>query len=468
MPEMQIPKKLKPLLKPKRIKLIIGGRGSGKSQTVAQLCVMDAQTRGLKTACFREFQNSIDDSVYSLIKSCIEQMGVTGFDVQASRILQKGEDAFKFRGLARNPDAVKSMHGFKRFWVEEAQTISSRSLELLLPTLRETDSEIWFTANPGSRADPLSKEFIVPYERELLDNGYYEDDYIMIIVCNYSDNPFFPDVLEQQRLRDLETKSRALYSHIWEGQFYDEVENSIIPADWFDAAIDAHKKLGFKPSGAVIAAYDPSDEGADAKGYACRHGSVVLDVTDNDSGDITEGTAWAVNRALSHGADWFVWDADGMGVAVKSQVGQLLDGRKVDYAMFRGSESPENPDAEYISDSERRKTNKDTFANKRAQYYVKLRDRFYNTYRAVTKGDYIDPDLMISISGDIKSLDRLRAEVCRIPQKLNNNGKIQIMSKIDMAKMGIPSPNMADALMMSMFSPMPKQKIETITFEGWS
>lgn len=468
---MTIPKKLKALLKPKRVKLVIGGRGSGKSQTVAQLCVMDAQTKGLKTACFREFQNSIDDSVYSLLKTCIEHMGVGGFEVQANRILQNGEDAFKFRGMARNPDAVKSMHGFKRFWIEEGQTVSAKSLELIMPTLREEGSEVWITANPGSRADPLSQEFIVPYEKELLDNGYYEDDYIMIIVCNYTDNPFFPDVLEQQRIKDFNTKSRALYNHIWLGEFYDEIENAIISADWFDAAIDAHEKKGFTGTGAVIASYDPSDEGADAKGYAARHGSVVFNVLDNPTGDITEGTSWAVDQALKDNADWFVWDGDGMGIAVKSQVSKLLDGRKVDYSIFRGSESVDDPELEYIEadslDSAKRKTNKDTFYNKRAQFYIKLRDRFYNTWRAVVKGDYVNPDEMISLSSDIKHLDRLRAEVCRIPLKRNNNGKIQIMSKLDMSKLDIPSPNMADALMMCMFAPKPAAKPMTINFKGW-
>lgn len=472
MPKISLPKKLAPLIKKrKRYKILLGGRGSGKSQSVAQICIVDAQTKGIKTGCFREFQNSIDDSVFSLLSTVIRDSGAQGFEIQASRIMYNGEDAFKFKGLARNPDAVKSMHGFKRFWVEEAQTISARSLELLRPTLREEGSEIWMTANPGSRADPFSQEFIVPYEKALLEHGYYEDDDVLIVVMNYCDNPFFPDVLEQERQRDLATKSTALYNHTWLGHFYDEVADTIIPVDWFDAAIDSHKKLNIKPTGAIICAFDPSDEGGDAKGLAVRHGSVFLAVKERTVGDINDGCDWAIDEALKHGADHFIWDCDGLGIGLKRQIDEALAGKKIDYHLFKGSEGVEDPEADYIEvdslDNAKRKTNRDTFKNKRAQYYWKLRDRFYKTYRAVTRGEYIDPDELISLDSSIESLNYLRAEVCRIPLKRNNNGKIQIMSKLEMAKMNLPSPNMADSLMMCMFAPTAATKPITINFSGW-
>jgi phage terminase large subunit len=475
MPEMFIPKKLLPFhTKKKRFKIAIGGRGSGKSMTIADLCLLAAQTQGIKTACFREYQNSIDDSVLALLTEEIDRLGLTGFGCQQNKIMFNGDDAFKFRGLARNPEGVKSMHGFKRFWVEEAQTMSFNSIKALTPTLREEDSEIWMSANPLSSADPFSQRFIKPFEKELRTNGYYEDDMHIIVWINFDDNRMFPPVLEQERAFDEANMSRALYRHVWYGDYYDEVENTIISVEFFDAAIDAHKKLGFKGEGAVIAAYDPSDEGADSKGYCLRHGSVVLDVQENTKGDVTDGTEWAIELATKAQADWFTWDCDGMGIALKRQVDTALSGKHIDYAMFRGSESPEDPELEYIDaeshDHKKRQTNKDTFLNKRAQYYWKLRDRFHATYRAVVKGEYINPDLLISLSSDIPALDQLRAEVCRIPSKRNNNGKIQIMSKIEMSKKPycIPSPNMADALMMSMYAPQKKLTQTRIKFSGWN
>lgn len=451
MPDMQLPRKLLPFIqKKKRFKIAIGGRGSGKSMSIADICLMDAQTSKIKTACFREFQNSIDDSVHSLLNDEIERLSLQGFEVQNNKILYKDEEVFKFRGLARNPEGIKSMHGFQRFWVEEAQTISSKSLKALTPTLREAESEIWMSANPQSSADPFSQRFIKPFEKQLLKHGYYEDDLHLIIVINHSDNPLFPEVLRKEMEHDKQTLSTAEYLHIWEGHFNDEVEGSIIPVDWFNAAIDAHIKLGFEAKGAKVSSFDPSDEGGDAKGYAVRQGSVVIDVCDSDDGDVNDGCDWATAMAIKDSVDYFVWDCDGLGVSLKRQVSQAFSGKKIEEIMFKGSEQAERP-AERYQDGDR--SNKDTFKNRRAQYYWALRDRFYATYRAVEKGEYVDPDLMISLSSSIRDIDQLRAEVCRIPKKPNNNGLIQIKSKIDMKAAGIASPNMADSLMMTMYTP---------------
>lgn len=462
MPKIQVPKKLKPLItKKKRFKVIIGGRGSAKSTTVADLCLADSQLKGLMIGQFREFQNSIEDSVYSLLTEEIDRLGMTGFSVQNNKIDTDAGGGMRFRGLARNIQSVKSMHGFDRFVVEEAQFLSYPSLKILTPTLREDESELWFIANPMSSADPFSQRFIVPFQRELERKGYYEDDLHLIIVCNYTDNPFFPEVLEQERAYDEIHLSKAEYEHIWLGKFNDTIENAIIPVEWFDAAIDAHLKgpANFKPLGAKVVAHDPSDEGPDAKGLALRHGSVVLDVQEMDTGDVNDGCDWATQYALDHGADHFTWDCDGLGVTLRRQVQQAFAGTRVQFKMFKGSEGVEDPDEIYQevgkldlqTDS---RTNKQVFKNKRAQYYWRLRDRFYNTYRLIVKNEYIDPDLCISLSSEIENIDQLRAEVCRIPKKANSNGMIQIMSKDEMlSKHKIPSPNMADSLAMSMMTP---------------
>lgn len=469
MPSMQCPEKMLPFIEiPKRVKVAIGGRGSAKSMTVADICLMDAQTKGIKTACFREYQNSIDDSVHALLSDEIDRLELTGFEVQANRILLDGEDAFKFRGMARNPEGIKSMQGFGRFWVEESQTISSKSLKAITPTLREKDSELWFTGNPQSSADPFSQRFIKPFEKALLKDGYYEDDLHLIIKINHGDNPFFPEVLEHDRRYDEQHLSTAEYLHVWEGAYNDEVKGSIIPVDWFNAAIDAHVKLGFKPTGAKIAAHDPSDEGGDSKGYALRHGSVILDVAENDTGDVNEGCDWAIDRAIESGADWFAWDCDGLGVTLKRQVAQGFSGKKTELMMFKGSESPEDGDSVYepvIGDNQNTgKLVKHVIRNKRAQYYMRLRNRFYKTYRAVVKGEYTDPDELISLSSEIVCMDQLRAEICRIPKKKRNDGMFQIMSKPEMAALEIQSPNMADSVMETMMIPETKTNHKPINF----
>ena len=451
--QVQINEKLLPLLtKPKRFKIVIGGRGSGKSQGVGDILTTKGQAQPLKVGCFREFQNSISDSVYSLLKEEAERLGYP-YSFTNNEITNELGSEFKFKGLARNPDSVKSMHGFNVFWVEEAQSISEESLKLLTPTMRTDEGEIWLTGNPMSSADPFSQRFIVPFRDELLKHGYYEDDLHLIIVLNWRDNPWFPDTLNQERLWDYANLPRNLYNHIWEGHFNDSVENSIIPVEWFEAAIDAHIKLGFKPKGQKIVAHDPSDLGEDAKGLVFRHGSVVLDVQELTNGDVNDGCDWATDYAIEKRADLFVWDGDGLGVSLKRQVASAFDGKRIEYAMFKGSEGVDFPTQPYLGDpksTDKNRSNKDTFRNKRAQYYWALRDRFFNTYLAVVKGQYIDPDEMISLSSGIECLEQLRAEVCRIPKHPNGNGLIQILNKEQMKKLKIPSPNMADSLMMSM------------------
>ncbi len=454
-PLIRIPEKLERFLTTKkRFKVAYGGRGAAKSQSFADIFLMKAHMEGAKIGCFREYQNAIDDSVFSLLTKEIDRIEAPGFRCDKSHIDNASGGCFRFKGLSRSPGSVKSMHGFKYFWVEEGQFLSKESLKILTPTLREEDSECWISMNPMSSADPASQRFIEPYRAILERDGIYEDDLHLIVKINYTDNPWFPANLDQERAHDLETLTRSEYDHIWLGAYNDTVEGSIIQAEWFDAAVDAHIALGFKPRGKKIAAFDPSDEGPDDKGLVVRHGSVVTHADFLSKGDAADGMDWALDTALAQNVDFFTWDCDGLGVSLKRQVSESLDGKHAQWAMFKGSEGVDREDEVYEDTGEKaeenRKTNKQVFRNKRAQYYWMLRDRFHNTYRAVEKKDYFAQDKMISISSDIPCLVALKSEVCRIPKKHNSNGFIQIMSKEDMKRLKIKSPNLADALMMSM------------------
>jgi phage terminase large subunit len=489
-----LPSKLEPvLLSNKRFIVVIGGRGSGKSVGIADICLIDAVTTGSKTYCLREFQSSIKNSVHSLLKEEQSRLGFEGFDVQAQSILYEGREAFQFAGLSRNVDSIKSAHGFKRYWCEESQFISEDSLTALTPTARKKpkkgmptvleddiednseDVSMIFVANPGSSEDPFSQRFIVPFQDELDANGFYEDDMHLVVVMNHEDNPWYAESgLEAEREWDYKNRSRALYDHIWLGKYNDSVENSLIQAEWFDACIDAHKKLGFQPRGVVQAAHDPSDMGGDSKGFAIRHGSVINFVDEKKTGNINEGGDWATGLAIQHRCDSYTWDCDGMGVGLSRQTAQAFEGKRVDVAMFKGSESPDMPDAIYEpvpgSGMMHQKTWKETCKNKRAQYYLMLRDRCYRTYRAVVHGEYHDPDTLISFSSEITILNKLRAELCRMPIKPNGNGLFELYTKDAMkAKFNLTSPNLGDSVMMLMrqthkvqMAPVMPQPIKTM------
>jgi phage terminase large subunit len=444
------------LFRPKRYKVILGGRGSSKSYTVADALLIAGYGKKIKVLCGREFQNSISDSVHSLLASRISALGLSGhYDVMRDTIIGKNGSEFIFKGLRHNIASIKSVFGISHLWIEEAATVSSESWEVLKPTIREPNSEIWITFNPGSSQDAMSKEFIAPYESELLEHKRFEDDRQYIAVVNYLDNPHFPDELEQERRWAYDNLPRALYDHIWLGKYNDSVDDAIIPAEWFDACVDAHIKLGFKPQGGKIFSFDPADTGKDAKGYAVRHGSVILDAGEIDQPDINTALDWAADRAIANNVDLFNWDCDGMGVGLKREVDTWFSGKKIQISQFRGSASPDRPDSVYepVGTDSRPKNNRETFKNKRAQNYWLLRDRCYRTFRAVTLGEYIDPDHLISFSSGIKLLPKLRSELCRIPKKYNPSGYIQIMSKEEMRKLGIKSPNIADSVMMAMDAP---------------
>jgi len=335
--------------------------------------------------------------------------------------------------------------------------------------------------NRGQKSGAVAKKWLVRAEKELARCGYYEDELIMVVEMNYTDMPqewFKQSGLEEERIDDKDKLSIAAYEHKWLGKYLDTVDNAIIKPEWFDAAVDAHKierlKKVFEPHGAIIAAHDPSDSGSDAKGFSLRHGSIIKLAKEKTTGEIDEGCDWATDLAVKHGADWFVWDGDGMGTGLKRQVSDAFAGKHTKYHMFRGSLSgsgQDNADKIYQpqdgdSDSDAKaKTYSDTFLNNRAQYHITIADMFYNTYKCVVRGEYIDPIEMISIDSEgVDNLQGLRTEACSIPLISNRRELIQVAGKKEMKSLGIDSPNVFESIMMSLFSPSIKSKPKKLNF----
>lgn len=456
----------------------IVNHNSGKSIGIGDMLTVKMDTEGADIYCLREFQDSISDSVHRVFQESINnRLQLQGWEVQRDAIIAPNGARTVYKGAARNPNSIQSAQGFKYAWFEEAHTISQETLDKLLPTiLRNVGAECWFSANPQSQADPFSKRFINPYKKWLDRDGYFEDDMHLIVVANWRDNPWWNSAAEALRLQDKSILTRAKYDWIWEGYFNDEVENSIIKAEWFDAAVDAHKldkyKEFFKPRGVVIAAHDPSDTGNDDAGFAIRQGSVITQVRAKSTGEIDTKCEWALNLAIDDRADWFVWDGDGMGTGLKRQVHDQLAGKRIDYHMFKGSLSGSGQDnADTIYDKvnnrvgQKQYSYKDTFKNNRAQYYTELARRMYNTYRLVEHGVYCDVEECLSIdSAGVDSIPALRSELCRIPSKHGNGGLIQIMNKQEMKKEGISSPNLADSVMYTMWNPPAKRADSALGF----
>lgn len=432
-----------PILTSKQRFIVVdGGRGSGKSIGLADITIMKAE-QGLNCLCGREFQNSIDDSVLSLLETRIEEHGLQGWSKANNKLSHRSGGQISFKGLSRNPSAIKSINEVDWFWGEEAQTFSSETLRQLTPSIRSKGSQLAFTANLNSSEDAFSQKFIErPDDPEL----------ILRIKVNYMDNPLFPDELEQERRDDFKNLPRALYDHIWLGAYNDSVENSIILAEWFDACIDSHKKLGFGPKGQIVCSHDPADTG-DARATMIRHGNIILDIDETTELDINQACNWSLDHARNKGVDSYIYDATGVGLGLRGQINDYFDGTHVNVEAFKGGSSVEEPNDVCEQTETRSIYNKDAYRNLRAQCYARLRDRCYKTYLAVNQGKYIDPNDLISFSSDIKIMPKLKAEICRIPQVYNTAGMFQVMRKDQMmSKLKIKSPNLADCVMMSEIS----------------
>jgi len=237
---IKTPRWFKPFLSQSRYKGAYGGRGSGKSHAFAEALIeahiIDQNSRSV---CVREIQKSLNQSVKRLLEIKIEALGVGHyFDVQESVIKCKfGDGIIIFQGMQNHTaDSIKSLEGYDRAWVEEAQSLSQKSLDLLRPTIRKPNSELWFTWNPSSSEDPV----------DVLLRGKNPPPNCIVKEVNYLDNPWFPDVLRDEMEYD-KRRDYDKYKHIWLGGYVENSERRVFK-NWriedFEAPVDAIHRLG--------------------------------------------------------------------------------------------------------------------------------------------------------------------------------------------------------------------------------
>lgn len=214
--EAEFPDKLSFLGEPHRYKVAYGGRGSGKSWGFARALIALAITSPLRILCAREVQRSIKQSVHQLLSDQIQAMGFGEyFEVLENEIRCVNGSKFSFTGLANNTvESIKSYEGVDIVWVEEAQTVSKKSWDILIPTIRKPGSEIWVSFNPDLDSDDTYKRFVIDTPEDA-----------MVVKINWSDNPWFPSVLNKERLHSKATSED--YANIWEGECKSAVDGAI-------------------------------------------------------------------------------------------------------------------------------------------------------------------------------------------------------------------------------------------------
>ena len=204
--QAKFPEALSFLHSPARYKVAWGGRGSGKSWSIARSLLLEGAARPLRVLCAREFQSSIQDSVHRLLADQIAELGLGSFyAIEKTSIKGLNGTLFGFEGIRHNVNKIKSYEGVDRAWIEEAQTVSRSSWETLIPTIRKTGSEIWVSFNPVLETDETYERFVLSPPPDAV-----------VHKVNWQDNPWFPAVL-QSEMQYLKSKDFDAYLNIWEG-----------------------------------------------------------------------------------------------------------------------------------------------------------------------------------------------------------------------------------------------------------
>ncbi len=257
---IETPRAFLPLLQPARYKGAWGGRGSGKSHFFGELLVETCVAeKGTLAVCIREVQKTLAQSSKRLIEAKIETLGVgSGFRVFNDKIETPGDGVVIFNGMQdHTAESIKSLEGFRIAWIEEAQTLSHRSLSLLRPTIRVDGSEIWASWNPRRKSDAID---------EMLRGKKPEN--AAVVRVNWRDNPWFTKTLETERLYDLKHYPER-YEHIWEGDYAKAFEGAYFAAGLSEARAQGRiGKVSADPLLPLRAFFDLGGSGASADAMA--------------------------------------------------------------------------------------------------------------------------------------------------------------------------------------------------------
>lgn len=260
---VSLPAVFRPLLAPgARYLGAHGGRGSGKSHVFADLAILHALKGGQRIVCIREVQQTLKESSKRLIEDKLRGHGLNrshGFNPMLNHIQTPGGGVVSFVGMQdATAESIKSLEGYSVAWVEEAQTLSKRSMSLLRPTIRAAGSQLWFSWNPRRKTDAV----------DALLRGSEVPTGSVVIEANWRDNPYFPDVLEQERTDCLRIEPDQ-YAHIWEGQYATVLAGAYFAKSIAEAKADGRMcRLARDPLLPVLLMCDIGGAGARADAYA--------------------------------------------------------------------------------------------------------------------------------------------------------------------------------------------------------
>jgi phage terminase large subunit len=405
---LRVPDKLIPVItkvNDYRYCLLDGGRGGGKSQMLGRFILYIAEQRRCRIVCGRETQNTISESVYSLLSDLITQYNLA-FDIQASKIIHKESGStINFRGFREQGRFnIQGLEGIDVLWIDEGQAITKQTLDVLIPTIRKEKAKIFFSMNRHVEHDPVYETF-------------YNRPDCLHIHLNYNDNPFCTEALKNEAL-ECQKKSEADYNHIWLGEPLAQTEDALfVYKELKDTRLNKHimtEHYGIKLGGFDIARY------GDDK-CACvvvqQMGALQWEVsfTDQwDHKDLNYTTGRILTTSMEQDLIKSIIDEDGIGAG---PLDTLNKGRNLDN--FTGFK---NPSIGY-------KDNK-FFGNNRTVNAYKTKEMVSRGHLVITQEDLI-------------------RELCTLRYTYDHNQRKILISKDKMRKDGVKSPNLADALIMA-------------------
>jgi phage terminase large subunit len=244
----QFPAKLKCLFEPEksRYRVLFGGRGAGKSHSVARALLCKGVIKPIRVLCAREFQTSIKDSVHKLLCDQVYNLNLQAhYEMTQTTIRGTNGTEFIFAGIKNNVSNLKSVEGIDICWVEEANNVTSLSWDILIPTIRKEDSEIWITFNPELPTDETYKRFVLN-----------PPDNAVVQKVNWSDNPWFPEVLDLER-QSLKNRDFEAYQNVWEGFTRSTIDGAVFAREMQRAEQDGRiTNVPYDPVKPVIAVFD--------------------------------------------------------------------------------------------------------------------------------------------------------------------------------------------------------------------
>lgn len=411
---LNIPPKLIPMVTTFNqydICLLEGGRGSAKSQSVARFILFLGEERCLRIVCGREIQNNIEESVHAILKDLIEEYDLA-YDVFAHKIIHRTSGTeIKFKGFREQGNVnIKGLEGVDILWIDEAQSITKPTLDVIMPTIREENARIFFTMNRFLREDAVP-EYCIGKPN------------CLHIKINFNENPFCPLNLKIQA-EEMRIKSQRDYDHVWMGQPLAQADDHLFNFD------KLHASLEVQPFGELwgrqrVLGIDFAAQGNDL----CV--GTILDRMSNQHWSLTERIPWdepdtmvSVGKIVAmigeFKPDVVVIDIGGMGKPVYDRLIEVLGEGGTPIYPFDGG-TTQDVDIKH-------------YANLRAKAYFGLKDWFEYGFLAIAEKD----------KEVIKELEKIK-------MKYRSNGSRLIQSKQDMKKELTYSPDNADSLMMAVY-----------------